>query len=127
VFLHNPPYTCAPLPAHTSDMDVRGILCPLFEQYGVNMVFTGHNHEYERNYANGVYYIVTGGGGAPLHPSLATCSYSIYAKRTYECCQLSVSNNVLDFQTIEPDGTVIDSFSLTAPAVPVGFSRFSPE
>ena len=38
-------------------------LVPLFEQYGVDVVFNGHDHHYERSYKDGVYYIVTGGGG----------------------------------------------------------------
>jgi hypothetical protein len=53
-------------------------LVPLFEQYGVDMVFSGHWHYYERMKpllggqvstieAGGVVYLVTGGGGAGLH------------------------------------------------------------
>ena len=41
-------------------------LVPLLEEYHVDMVFNGHTHDYERGYLNGVYYIITGGGGAPL-------------------------------------------------------------
>ena len=40
----------------------------LFEQYGVDVTFQGHSHAYERYFHNGVYYIVTGGGGGPLYP-----------------------------------------------------------
>lgn len=32
-----------------------------------DVVFSGHNHFYERSVSSGVQYIVTGGGGAPLH------------------------------------------------------------
>jgi hypothetical protein len=50
---------------------------PLFEQYGVNVVLTGHWHDYERSKpirngqvstieAGGIVYLVTGGGGAGL-------------------------------------------------------------
>jgi len=41
-------------------------LVPLFEQYGVDAVFSGHIHTYERGNANGVTYIITGGGGGSL-------------------------------------------------------------
>ncbi|MFW6104278.1 MAG: metallophosphoesterase [Candidatus Bipolaricaulota bacterium] len=37
----------------------------LFEKYGVELVFNGHVHSYERLEKNGVTYVVTGGGGAP--------------------------------------------------------------
>jgi hypothetical protein len=30
-------------------------------------VFSGHDHAYEHFFQNGVHYIVTGGGGAPLY------------------------------------------------------------
>jgi 3',5'-cyclic AMP phosphodiesterase CpdA len=36
-----------------------------FKEAGVQFVFNGHDHNYERNYYDGIYYIVAGGGGAP--------------------------------------------------------------
>ena len=39
---------------------LRASLVPLLEQYGVDMIFSGHTHEYERGYLNGVNYIVSG-------------------------------------------------------------------
>ncbi len=44
---------------------VRDWLQPLFEAYGVQIYWCGHDHHYERSVVNGVTYIVTGGGGAP--------------------------------------------------------------
>jgi len=40
----------------------------LFEAYGVSIVFNGHIHSYERFVRNGITYVTTGGGGAPLDP-----------------------------------------------------------
>ena len=37
----------------------------LFARYGVDLVFNGHVHSYERAVKDGVTYVVTGGGGAP--------------------------------------------------------------
>ena len=65
VYFHIPPYTSS-REEPDIEQDVREALAPLFEQYGVDVVFTGHHHNYERNEVNGVTYIVTGGGGAPL-------------------------------------------------------------
>ncbi len=43
-------------------------LMPLFEQYGVRAILSGHDHYYERGFAdNGIVYVITGGGGAPLY------------------------------------------------------------
>ena len=32
------------------------------------LLFAGHDHNYQHHLKNGVHYIVTGGGGAPLAP-----------------------------------------------------------
>lgn len=40
---------------------------PVFEKYGVDMVINSHFHMYERFENNGIDYITTGGGGAPLY------------------------------------------------------------
>lgn len=61
---HHPPYSTG---QHGPDARVRREICPLLEASGVNIVFTGHDHDYERiRQQNGVVYIVTGGGGAHL-------------------------------------------------------------
>lgn len=68
--LHHPPYTCG---GHTGDTRVQQRWVPLFEQFGVDLVLAGHDHNYQRFRAqNGVRYIVDGGGGAPLY-SLVDC------------------------------------------------------
>lgn len=44
------------------DSGLRANLVPLLEEYGVNLMVSGHTHEYERGFLNGVHYLVTGGG-----------------------------------------------------------------
>ena len=51
-YWHHPPYSFG---SHNSDQDVELIdmrqnFVPLLEQYGVDMVFAGHSHDYERSY-----------------------------------------------------------------------------
>jgi predicted phosphodiesterase len=48
----------------------RTSLHPVFVECGVDVVFTGHVHNYERVVVDGVTYLVLGGGGATLHPLL---------------------------------------------------------
>lgn len=60
-FFHHSPYSSAK--SHGSDDGLRTILEPLFVQYGVNMVITGHDHVYERiKPQQGIYYFVSGAG-----------------------------------------------------------------
>jgi 3',5'-cyclic AMP phosphodiesterase CpdA len=59
VVLHHPPYSAG---YQGSDLDARRAFVPLFERYGVQLVVSGHDHDYQRsNPINGVTYIVTGG------------------------------------------------------------------
>jgi predicted MPP superfamily phosphohydrolase len=51
VYLHSPPYTKG---SHDSDsetglIDVRNNIVPLLESYGVDLVLSGHSHNYERS------------------------------------------------------------------------------
>ncbi len=40
---------------------------PLLRQYGVSVLFSGHDHLYQRGKVKGLAYMVSGGGGAPLY------------------------------------------------------------
>ncbi len=62
VFFHHPFYTNTPNTEPTHEDKWRWI----FEKYGVDAVFNGHIHNYERFRRNGIQYVITGGGGAPL-------------------------------------------------------------
>jgi 3',5'-cyclic AMP phosphodiesterase CpdA len=53
---HHPPYTCG---GHAGDTDVVRSWVPLFESYGVQLVLSGHDHNYQRFAPrNGVTYVV---------------------------------------------------------------------
>ncbi len=63
-FGHHPPYSSG---LHGSVKKMQECLEPLFEENGVQLVFSGHDHSYERTIVKGITYIVSGGGGAPLY------------------------------------------------------------
>jgi predicted MPP superfamily phosphohydrolase len=61
-YFHHPLYSDGR--THGSQVDLRVILEPLFVKYGVNVVFAGHDHVYERiKPQKGIYYFVSGAGG----------------------------------------------------------------
>jgi hypothetical protein len=61
-FFHHPPYSSGKF--HGSDTKMREVLHPLFVRYNVSVVFTGHDHFYERiKPQDGIQYFVTGSGG----------------------------------------------------------------
>ena len=115
-FLHHPPYSSDT--HHGSDLSVRNALCPLFEHYGVDIVFYGHVHAYERIIPiNGTTYVLTGGGGAPLidETESGSSSWTAYSEVTLEHVKLAVSEKAVQYWMIRPDGTVGDSTRVYGP------------
>lgn len=65
VVFHVPPYTSG---RHRLDgTAVIRSWVPLFEAHNVPLVLSGHDHNYEHLYQNGVHYIVSGGGSSILY------------------------------------------------------------
>lgn len=74
VFFHHAPWAGG---SRTLDPKIAEVLVPTIEESGVDIVFCGHNHLYERtgpmlhgepSPSNGVIYVTTGAGGKTLHP-----------------------------------------------------------
>jgi hypothetical protein len=122
VFFHDPPYTTNT--GHSSNTTVRTHLCPLFERFHVAIAFQGHNHCYEHALVNDVHYILTGGGGAPLHTSWNSAQpWDVYREATFEFVVVSVHGDTIRAEGIRPDGTRFDSLVLVPTGVEEG-SRF---
>jgi len=77
VVLHHPPYTCG---GYLGDVRVRRRWVPLFERSGVQLVLSGHDHNYQRFSSRGTAYVVHGGGGASRLYALRRCPAS-YPRR----------------------------------------------
>lgn len=61
-FFHHPPFSSGG--RHGSDEKIREALHPLFIRHGIDVVFTGHDHFYERiKPQDGITYFVAGAGG----------------------------------------------------------------
>src|SRR6202165_5476223 len=61
-FFHHPMYSHAR--AHGPDSDLRKRLEPIFQEQGVNLVLSGHEHDYERvKPQHGISYFVVGNSG----------------------------------------------------------------
>ena len=50
-----------------NDLALRAYV-PILVRHRVSVVFSGHDHLYQRGVARGLPYVVAGGGGAPLYP-----------------------------------------------------------
>jgi hypothetical protein len=88
----------------------RRFLVPLFEMYSVDVVLNGHDHIYERSEKNGIPYIVTGGGGAPLYKINSSPNpYQLVAKSTNHYVRLEIAKDGIDLKAIDTTGAVFDS------------------
>jgi hypothetical protein len=113
VFFHRPPYSASP--HHGSDLAIRAAFAPIFEARGVQLVISAHEHDYERtrplrdHTADGqaVTYVVTGGGGAPLHPSGIGPWTAFSASRHHYMRGLVVNCN-MSLSAVGLDGVVFD-------------------
>lgn len=61
-FFHHPPFSSGK--RHGSDEEIRKVLHPVMLSGGIDVVFTGHDHFYERiRPQDGIQYFVAGAGG----------------------------------------------------------------
>ena len=118
-YFHHPPYSSGA--SHGSDLRVREKIVPILEKYNVDVVFTGHDHNYQRTceilnntcVQNGVLYIVTAGGGAPLY-SVGEESWFVHTQfSAYHFIEGKVDNCNLVLVAIDINNEVIDSVSLS--------------
>jgi hypothetical protein len=113
-FFHHPLYTCAKY--HGPDIDLRNQLMPLFTKYGVNAVWSGHEHVYERiKPQQGIYFFLEGDSGQlRYHNIRQACDLDAIAFDTDRSFMLvEVDGDQLYFQTITRSGATIDSGQLT--------------
>ena len=109
VFLHRPLYSSS---RHGGDRTIRRDLAPLFIRYGVDLVFSGHDHCYERTLPmEGVSYVVSGGGGKKLYPA----GESVWTARSisaHHVVVVRVEDGCLSLEAIKPGGTTLDRATL---------------
>jgi 3',5'-cyclic AMP phosphodiesterase CpdA len=112
-FFHHPIYSSGG--AHGSDLQLRQQLEPLFLKYGVDAVFTGHEHFYERiKPQKGIYYFISG-GAAKLREGDVKSSSELTAKSFdsgYHFMLVEVARDALHFQVISDEGKTVDSGTL---------------
>ena len=109
-FFHHPPYSSGG--RHGSDEDVRTVLHPLFVANGIDVVFTGHDHFYERvKPQDGITYFVAGAAGKIRRGDLKDGS-PITAKgfdADLSFMLVEFTGDEMYFQVISKSGDTVDS------------------
>lgn len=107
VFGHEPAYPThghvgSSLDRYASDRDG---LWGVFKQYNVRAYFCGHEHLYNRAVHDGIYQIITGGGGAPLSAPEKGGFYHFAVVDVK-------SDGVIDVTVKDAGGFIRDNFSI---------------
>jgi predicted phosphodiesterase len=109
-FKHHPIYSSGE--RHGSEMDLRALVEPLFLKHGVDVVFAGHEHFYERlKPQNGIYYI-TQGAAAKLRRGNISNTSTLTAKgfdADYSFTLIEIEGDRMFVETISRAGRVVDS------------------
>ena len=115
VFFHHPLFRAHATRGVTPQ---RWVWQPIFEEYGVDLVITGHDHYYMRSHPIGtyrgepghaVYHLISGGGGAPTYP-MAPKAHAAADRRAHHITAIDVTDDRLVGRAIDLDGNEFDTF-----------------
>lgn len=120
VTFHEPPFS-----SDHSNLIARLVLSPVLERYGVDVVFNGHAHLYERTYpirmyaqsGPGILYLTEGGGGAVLS-TVERIPESAFVEARFSYVLADVDGGRLSLEAHGLDGTVFDSVTLEKTIAP---------
>jgi predicted MPP superfamily phosphohydrolase len=125
-YFHHPLYNDGK--SHGPDLDLRNQLTPLLKIYGVNAVFSGHEHAYERiKPEDGIYYFIQGSSGKLVKDDFRRSEVmekSFDRDRTFML--IEIDGDKLFFQTISRTGQTVDAGEVarqTRPAKAVAAGR----
>lgn len=113
-FTHDGPYSRG---YHRGNLDARTRYVPILTRHRVDMLFSGHDHLYQRGSQDGLDYVVTGGGGASLYaPSCGVkgkreCPVADGMRalfREHHYLVLTINASSLELCARKPDGRLLE-------------------
>ena len=131
IYQHLPIYTAGSYANYSHP--IRQLLPELCDRYGVDLVLSGHDHNYQRSYPvrervlrdgwqdpvferpRGTVYIVTGGGGGVLYGELDGArdrSFIHTFQSVHHCVVLDISAGELRTRALDSDGELVDEFRI---------------
>ena len=108
-YFHHPLYSNAD--RHGASVDLRVLLEPIFVRHGVNVVFSGHDHVYERiKPQKGIYYFVSGAAGQLRRGNMSpTNETAAYFDQDQSFMLVEVAGPEMHFRSISRTGKTVDS------------------
>lgn len=108
-FFHHPPYSSGK--AHGPDTQLREVVEPIFLKHGINVVFSGHEHFYERlQPQKGIYYFISGAGGKLRAGGVGVSPINAKSfDQDMHFMLIEIDGDRMYFQVISRTGKTIDS------------------
>ena len=110
LYFHHPLYNGNPGDNGPNDQ----YLAPIIAKYGVDLLLSGHEHNYQRSRPlneNGTLEVITGGGGQSLHPfRIRQPQHNAYRDVDFGHVEVEVTGDRLVGRYIVRDGSVRDTF-----------------
>jgi len=108
-FFHHPLYSNGG--RHGAQVDLRVILEPIFTRHGVDVVFSGHDHVYERlKPQRGIQYFVSGAAGQVRKGNLRQSDTTAAGfDQDQSFMLIEVAGTTLSFRAISRTGKTVDS------------------
>lgn len=107
IFLHHPVFSSG---EHGQELGLELYLPRIFGRHNVVMVVSGHEHSFEHLEHEGIHYLVTGGGGAPLRPMGTKSPFSKHFDMIHHYSILRKSPLGMQIMTFDLEGEMIYEF-----------------
>lgn len=127
-YFHQPLYSDS---SHGDAPLLQRFLAPIFDEHGVDLVLSGHDHTYQRTYPmrggeplpsprepnyidpEGTIYVVTGAGGATVYPLLMRSQRRAAGQERRHVVIVDVVENELTLSAVDHGGVVFDRITIT--------------
>jgi acid phosphatase type 7 len=107
VVMHHGLFSAGP---HGDNVKMKDAGIPaLFKSKGIDLLLAGHDHLYERGYGEGLRYIVTGGGGAPLYEVRGKRPSTRAVESTRHFVNVTVRRDRVQIDTRRLDGSQLET------------------
>ncbi|MDY6972117.1 MAG: metallophosphoesterase, partial [Thermodesulfobacteriota bacterium] len=113
VVTHHLPVYVSSTAGGSGSEDLQDILVPIYDQYGVDLVFNGDVHTYQHHLKKDIHYLVTAGGGTTLYDyGLPLEGMTMKLFKTYHFCNVQVNGESMRVMAYDLDGNILDDFKL---------------
>lgn len=99
--------------SNTTAQQNKAELHALFRDYGVDVVFAGHDHFYLHHLEDGVHYVITGGGGSPLASTPSLGAGDVFGASGYHHVKVDETSSQLTVRAINTSGATLETFTVT--------------